>query len=220
MYSLITAPARKTVPVSIHASSEAVCLLANVIAQLRGVDQPIVQFVPASCDLECRGVVRDFTVAAVARLGRTLLLTFPDNRPTMQELGGNGASSNIARLRNPYPTAFTPDSLVPGLYYKILEEDQFDLPSFPSDDKLANDQNFKMMVVESMAPSQSPVTLAQAGSCHGTILMVAAGLSRLDDIQATARKLRHAGGTLFGTILFNAPSIRRRFFLSGARHAI
>lgn len=59
----------------------------------------------------------------------------------------------------------------------------------------------------SPAPNVSPATLAYAAGCHGSILTVAAGVTRLPVLLATLRQVRHAGGTILGTVLFEAPRV-------------
>ena len=175
---------------------EASILLAEVLAGLRGVGSPIVQFMPACLAGADGHVSREFAVVAAARFGRTLLIDTtktvdtPSKEPTCR--GGN-------RKPRRAPT-MVPDSDVPGLYHRRASEVSFEtiITETPAD------QPFRMMIVQSLTPSVCPSSLDHARHCHGTILTVAAGVTRLPELQTTARQLRLAGGTLLGVVLFDA----------------
>ncbi len=103
--------------------------------------------------------------------------------------------------------AIIPDSFIAGLYHRQVN-DVFcgGLPT-----ETLDGQPFKMVVIQSSTPGRSPMGLSGARHCHGSVLTVAAGITRLADLQATVRQIRHAGGTLLGTVLFDAPRIRLSF---------
>ena len=185
---------------------EAVALLAEILARLHDVETPLVQFV-AACPAGGGRVARDFAVAAVARLGRTLLLSSQNG-----EADATASPMRTVTLMSGGADTIVPDTSIPGLYYRHVSE-----PSGQAIQTGALDtQPFRMIVIVSATPSLSPAALTCARYCHGSIIMVAAGVTRLQALQTTARQIRHAGGTVLGTVLFDAPRVRLPFGLGRA----
>ena len=96
-----------------------------------------------------------------------------------------------------------PDTSIPGLYYEKVD----DLQNQLAQTGMPVAQSFKLVVVLSDTPSCSPTALGCARSCHGSIITVAAGVTRLAALQVTARQLRQVGATVLGTVLFDAPNL-------------
>ena len=65
---------------------------------------------------------------------------------------------------------------------------------------------FRLVVIESRSPAESPAATALAPLCTFSILVVAAGICRLNTVQETARHIAAAGGKIIGTILTDAPA--------------
>jgi hypothetical protein len=179
----------------------AVALLAEILARLKGLDLPVVQFIAACPHSEAGHIAHDLAVASVSRFGRTLLLS------SIARGDQEGVVRHLAAVRPSPPSvrAVVPDACVPGLYHRRIEEEGFDAAQFAAPAARSGSQAFRMMVLASPTPSLSPTTLMQAAHAHGTIIAVAAGTTPLKLLQATARQVRHAGGTLLGTVLFGAP---------------
>ena len=176
-------------------------LLAEVTARLHAVEQPIVRFMPA-CQSAVRGdvVSRVFAAAAAARLGRTLLV----HTASGSDEGALAGRTNRKQRKAP---AVIPDADTPGLYHRQMSELSIESIMTETQDT----QQYRMIVVQSAAPSICPFSLSRARHCHGTILTVAAGVTRLRTLQATASQVSRAGGMVLGVVLFDAPAMRLPF---------
>ena len=64
---------------------------------------------------------------------------------------------------------------------------------------------FRLVVIETRSPAESPAATALAPLCTFSILVVAAALCKLNVVQETARHITAAGGNVIGTILVDAP---------------
>ena len=179
---------------------EATALLTEILARLHDVEVPIVQFVPACPATGLGRVTRDFGVAAVARHGRTLLLSSRCNE-------GDVKLAPVRRRVSAAAASTTPDASIPGLYYKEVDE----LPGLLMQAGGPAARSFKLVVVLSGSPSCSPATLSCARHCSGSVITVAAGVTRAEALQATERQLRQVGATVLGTVLFDAPRMHLPF---------
>ena len=101
--------------------------------------------------------------------------------------------------------ADTPDSSIPGLYYKEVDE----LSDLLMQAGKPATRTFKLVVVLSASPRLSPAALSCARFCNGSVITVAAGLTRAEALRATDRQLRQVGATVLGTVLFDAPRLPR-----------
>ena len=163
---------------------------------------PIVQFVPACLTGQSSHVSREFAGAAVARYGRTLLLDEAEKADSFKRPSKHRASRRQRRTGG-----IVPDGETPGLYHRQASDIALEQIATETLDA----QPFRMVVLQSAAPIACPIGLDRARQCHGSILTVAAGVTHLSELQATARLLRHAGGTVLGVVLFDAPTIRFPF---------
>ena len=181
------------------ASPAARALLAEIVARLSHADLPIVQIM-AACGLSrAAGVALGLAVASVSGHGRTLLVT---------DDGARGSDAGGPRLPGKDAHAVIPDAAVSGLYHRQFDETLLDQEPMPAQTARASAKAFRMLVLASRSPTESPSGLAHAARCHGTILAVAAGVTRFADVQATARQIQLAGGTVLGTVLYDAPRFR------------
>jgi len=190
---------------------EAVALLSQVMSRLPASDVFMVQFVASLGDAGAGRVARDFALASVAVIGRTLLLSagvmdVAEDLPGM-EISWRGTDRGRAKF-----VSIVPDSGISGLYYARLAGTAAEaarISKSPQGAWLGAGHDFRMLVFESPPPSRSPATMALAACCQGSVLAVGAGATRLADLQATAGQVQRAGGTLLGTVLYDAPSVRR-----------
>ncbi len=193
-------------PVAFHPQPEAIALLAEVLARFHNVALPAVQFIDACPRSGGSQIAREFAVASVSKFGRTLLLA----QGTQAQLAKHRAAGNATRALANGTHTLTPDSTIPGLYHRKLEDEAVEVSDLAVQiGRSAANKAFRMLVFASSAPGVSPSVLIQAARCQGSIITVAAGITRLSAIQNTARQIHSAGGSVFGTILFDAPCLRR-----------
>ena len=191
-------PCQSTGNTAAVATPAARALLAEIVARLSHADLPIVQVMAVCSRSRATGVALGLAVAAVSGFGRTLLVND----------SGMHTDTTMPRLPGRSVHAVIPDAAVPGLYHREFDEALLDREPSPAQTGRAAANTFRMLVLASRSPTDSPSGLGHAARCHGTLLAVAAGVTRLADIQATARQLQLAGGTLLGTVLYDAPRFR------------
>ncbi len=174
-------------------------LLAEIVARLGQADVPVVQVMAACGRSRAAGVSLGLAVASVPGYGRTLL---------MADDGAQGSDAGGPRLAGRGAQAVIPDAGVPGLYHRRFDEGLLDRQPTPPSTSRTSAKSFRMIVLASQSPAACPAGLAHAARCHGTILAVAAGVTSLAELQATARQVQQAGGTVLGTVLYDAPRFR------------
>jgi len=102
-----------------------------------------------------------------------------------------------------------PDAVLPGLYHARCTElsDPFAAAPGPEAAWLGRGKaDFRLLVIDCGPVPDCAVALDVASRCHGTVLGVAAGSAPLAQIEATARQVRLAGGTVIGSVLYDALS--------------
>ena len=207
--SPITSSKRATVVDSSKIRVEASALLAEILACLHGVELPIIQLMPASPTGLPDNISSEFAAASAAQFGRTLLL---DARARIaSNNGGQAIQSHSKKQRR--PLAAVPDGAIPGLYHRLASDIPFEMVTTETPDA----HPFRMVVVRSGSPEVCPSGLNHARQCNGTILTVAAGLTRLLELRTTARQIHNSGGTLLGVVLFDAPKLRLPFHIWSAK---
>lgn len=188
--------------------AEAAGLLSEVMSRLHASDLQLLQFIPASPAGDCGDVARAFAIASVAGLGRTLLIAAgPDGA---RAHGSHPASRQIPQHGAGRGYGIAPDPAITGLYHMRLQggaPEMARIAGSPQHAWAGRMADFRMLVVASASPDWYPETLLICPFCRGSVLTVAAGLTRLDELQATARQLQQAGGVLLGTVLHDAPRL-------------
>ncbi len=189
-------------------SPAALLMLGEVLARLAGTPRPVVHIVAASACVNASQVARDFAAAAATRFGRTLLVS---SSPcgARAETGLRGLSWLMNGMLGGEPDGITPDISVPGLYYTSLAVHNPGPLAVPLESWLNGPQDFRMIVIELPAVAVDPRTLAVSVRCHGSVLAVGAGTTRLAELRNSARQLASAGVALLGTVLQDAPRIGR-----------
>ncbi len=188
--------------------TEAVALLSQVMSRLPPSDVFMVQFIASLGDAGAGRVARDFALACVAVIGRTLLLSSsgadgPDDSSGI-EVTWRGPDRSRGKI-----VSIVPDSGISGLYHGRLAGTAAEaarISKNPQGSWLGASHEFRMLVFESPMPSRSPATLVLAAYCQGSVLTVGAGATRSADLQAAAGQVQRAGGTLLGSVLYDAPS--------------
>lgn len=174
-------------------------LLSDVLARLSYPNSITLQFMPLDAAGSHEIVARNFAIAAASQFGRVLLLTTVPSKSG----GFEAPSRRLARLLNMEQRSATPDARVPGLYHQLLG----DADLSESLCRLADEDGFRLIAVQSLAPAVSLSSLSVAQKCQGTVLTVAAGRTCLSSLQVTARQVQQVGAQLLGTVLLNAPSL-------------
>ena len=197
----LPAPARASPP-KLAGSPEGCSLLTQILLETSNVERPIVQFIASCADATNCDVPRQFAVAAVERLGRTLLISAKKSSASSNV---DAASARLAKLLGCDSEPVTPDVSVPGLYHRCLNEASID----DSDARLDADQSalagYRMIVLQCRPIAGSVATLRYASEATASVLMVASGKTRLDMIQTSTRQITRAGGRVVGAVLFDAP---------------
>jgi hypothetical protein len=205
---------------------EAVALLSHVVAHLHGFDVPVVQFIQVSPYLERTDIARAFAEASLTRLGRTLLASVYDRQPLQNGLIAGSAQPNLARRRRTQKTTIKlpeiePDASLSGLYHARIGfgNRESDTASQAATETWLGEArvDFRALVIDCGPLERNPTAVELASRCHGSILTVAAGITRLEEIRTTAHQLQVAGGTLIGTVLYGMPSVQRVTFSSWMR---
>ena len=202
----------------IHPKPEAIALLAEIIARLHGVDMPVVQFINVSGDSSAAEATASFAQASAACLGRTLLVRL--GQPESQERWRIGTAPPVATLSRrrtrkavTESTDIVPDSTTPGLWHAYVRcgPSETSLAKFSSPGNWLDGVtlDFKLVVIESLSPEVCPVTLELATRCHGSVLLVTAGITSLSQSRIVMRQIQLAGGTLVGSVLYDAPPVPR-----------
>ncbi len=181
---------------------EASALLAEVLAQLHEVDRPILQFMPAGPTGPGTQMAHDFAAAAIGRFGRVLLLDNKVGCLSSQEVLPPRRGNQKARR-----SSVVPNTQIAGLYHGQLSETS--IQSIAADAKEFG--QFRTIILQDAAPVTCPGSLDRSRHCHGTIVTVAAGKTRLPEVQATARQIARAGGKLLGVVLYDAPVVQMPF---------
>lgn|GEM_PF-2140085 len=191
---------------------EAVALLSQVMSRLPAGEFFMVQFIASLGETGAGRVARDFAVASVALIGRTLLLSSNTadaaDEPSGLDIGWRGNERGRGKM-----LSIVPDSGVAGLYHGRLSGTAAEaarIAKNPQGAWIGANHDFRMLVFESPAPQRSPGTLALAACCQGSVLCVGAGRTRLAEWQATTGQVQRAGGTVLGSVLYDAPSLRPR----------
>jgi hypothetical protein len=173
------------------------------MARLPGVDRPVLQIMAASQGTPTWRAAQALGQAAACRFGRTLLVSCR-NEP----LSGPSPSALIQeplRPRRGTGRGIIPDVVTEGLHHTHLACEPASALKQAIENWLAAPQHFRMLAIESLALCVDPCAVAMAARCHGTILAVQAGVTRLDEIRACVRQLSSAGALLIGTVLVEAP---------------
>ena len=181
---------------------EASALLAEVLAQLHEVDRPILQFMPAGSTGPGTQMAHDFAAAAIDRFGRILLLDSGMECSSSQEVLLPRRGNQKARR-----SSVVPNTQIAGLYHGHISDAS--IQSIAADAKDLS--RFRMILLQDAAPVTCPGSLDRSRHCHGTIMTVAAGRTRLPEVQATARQIGQAGGRLLGVVLYDAPVMQMPF---------
>ncbi len=218
----------QAVPYGFRPRPEAVLLLSQVLARVQGVDLPAIQFVQVTQGEGGGHVARCFAEACVARLGRTLLVTLSTGSGSTGSGPINVGASSVEAENKVAPDAvlrpdgrrrprklcaavqeLVPDAVLPGLYHARCTElgDPFAAAPGPEAAWLGRGKaDFRLLVIDCGPVPDCAVALDVASRCHGTVLSVAAGSAPLAQIEATARQVRLAGGTVIGSVLYDALS--------------
>jgi hypothetical protein len=201
-----------------HPKQEAVALLSRVMARLHGLDVPVVQFIQVSVDSKPAMVARDFAEASLSRLGRTLLASLYEPeiaRPSLPDASG-GTAVGRRRARKPANDApdIVPDAALHGLYHARIglgcgETSQMSF--VPPAVWLGEARiEFRLLVIDCGPLERTPAAVELASRCHGSILTVEAGATQLSAVRAAAQQVQIAGGTLLGSVLYDAPDLPAR----------
>ncbi len=198
--------------VAAQAEQAAALLLSQILARLHEVASPVIQFVPCSAGGTAALVAHEFGIVSARGFGRTLLTSVRGITEAAEADGLAWPGSNsLCPEERLHPVV--PDAGVCGLYHAQLvclsraasAHDDIDaiprMPCFAAD--------FRMSVLVCPAPSDSSEAVILAARCHGSILTVAAGATRLSDLLTTASVIAAAGGKLLGTVLHDAPPAAR-----------
>jgi hypothetical protein len=194
---------------------EAVALLSQVLARLHGLDVPVVQFIQVSADATPAMVARHFAEASLTRLGRTLLASLRDPgiaRPSQPD-GSAGTATVRRRARKPANDApdILPDAALHGLYHARIglgcgESNQ--VSHVPPAIWLGEARiDFRLLVLDCGPLERTPAAVELVSRCHGSILTVEAGATQLSAVRAAAQQVQIAGGTLLGSVMYNAPYV-------------
>ena len=197
-----------------HPRPAAAVLLAQVLARLPGVVVPVVQFIQASPGDFGAAVVRSFAEAALPRLGRTLLVTLPSMGVRSRQADTCSVPvAQVGRRRARKAVGGTleivADLCLSGLYHARIgceTEEQSSSPGQPSAWLSGAKLDFRLMVIDCGAIEDNPVAIELASRCHGSVLSVAAGDTSLSQVHVSAKHIRLAGGTMLGTVLYDAPT--------------
>jgi len=187
-----------------RASTPALRVLGAMIGLLRGVELPLVQFVPVNtAPSVSREVAYGFSVAAIEGFGRTLLLTMRGEEAAAPEF------SLWGKLRKPEQRTdpLVPDPAIAGLYHRRVDAHAASavrLGQGPISYWASGNQAFRMIVADCSPVGECPASLAFAVRAHASILVVLAGVTRPHDVRMAARQIRGAGGVVAGTILHGA----------------
>jgi hypothetical protein len=189
-------------------------LLCEVMARLHGVNMPVIQFIHVTDTSGAAEIAIKFAKTSATYLGRTLLVRLSASqaqiskqRPVASDvtIAGELAQQTIAE-----PFKIVPDSAVLGLSHASIgaqSETASQMSRIAAEswlDGIALD--FRLIVIASDPPEHTPATLDLATRCHGSLLVVSAGRTGLSDIRTVTRQVRLAGGTLMGTVLYEAPA--------------
>ncbi len=196
--------------------AEAVGLLSQVVARLHGLDVPVVQFIQVTADPRRASVARDFAKASLTRLGRTLLASLHETEILKAGLPvetGGGMVVGRRRARKPANDTpdIVPDATIQGLYHTRIgagcgETNQ--MSHVPPAVWLGEARlDFRLLVIDCGPLERNPAAVELTSRCHGSILVVAAGATRLPQIRAAAHQVQIAGGTLLGAVLYDTPSL-------------
>ena len=147
-------------------------------------------------------MAHDFAAAAIGRFGRILLLDSEVECLSSQEVLPPRRGHQKARR-----SSVVPNTQIAGLYHGQLSEAS--IQSIAADAKDLT--RFRMILLQDVAPVTCPASLDRSRGCHGTIVTVAAGKTRLSEVQATARQIGQAGGKLLGVVLYDAPVMQMPF---------
>jgi len=188
---------------------EAVALLSQVVARLHGIDVPVVQFIQVSGGLKPSNVPRYFAEACLSRLGRTLLAGLHNPRPPQVGASSGNLRGTIVGRRRARKLAsdmpdIVPDVGVEGLYHVRIGAGPGEFSQVPPAVWLGEARlEFKFLVIDCGPLDVNPAAVELASRCHGSILTVAAGITRLAQAQAVAQHVQVAGGTLLGSVLYD-----------------
>jgi hypothetical protein len=195
----------------------AVSLLSQVVARLHGLDVPVVQFIQVTAGVGQTRVARDFAEASLTRLGRTLIASLHEPETAKAGLVLESGSATVGRRRTRKPANDTPDIIpdatVQGLYHTRIgagcgETNQ--ISQVPPAVWLGEARlDFRLLVIDCGPLERNPAAVELASRCHGSILIVASGATRLPQIRAAAQQVQIAGGTLLGSVLFDTPPVPR-----------
>ncbi len=199
---------------------EAAILLSHIATRFVSVEAPIVQLLQVSANPNASSVARCLAQAGPARMGRTLLagLRQADPEPaTGGALLSPHAGSGRPRGRRAGSPVLEvlPDIAWPGLYHAQLGS-HYRMPqpvagslttAWLGDTRL----EFHFLIFDCGPIAGCPAALELSARCHGSILVVAAGVTRPSEIETAARQVRLAGGTVMGSVLYHAqPAGHRR----------
>jgi hypothetical protein len=191
-----------------------VALLSQVLARLHGLDVPVIQFIQVSANAKPASVARDFAEASLSKLGRTLLARLRE--PDVTEAAvpdGRGTAEGRCRaskLTKGVPE-IVPDAAMHGLYHTRIGQgcgEANQLSHVPPAIWLGEARiDFRLLVIDCGPLAQTPAAVELASRCHGSILTVEAGATQLAVVRAVAQQVQIAGGTLLGSVLYDAPPL-------------
>ena len=197
---------------------EAMMLLWEIMARLRGIEMPVLQFIDVSGDRGATDVAASFAHAAAHCVGRTLLVRFQSSQSRGVQQDSDAAIESISLDHRPSKSVddtfeVVPDSAVPGLCHVYARYDPMQALQMKREfaeiwlDGIALD--FRLVIIESRSPERCPATLDLATRCHGSVLVLTAGESSLSQSRAVMRQVQLVGGTLLGAVLRDAPGAPR-----------
>lgn len=195
--------------------AEAVALLSQVMARLHGIDVPVVQLIHASPVEGNESVARSFAEASLTRLGRTLLVTLQTPETRCSDLAQPSQALGRRRPKKSGVEApeMVPDAVLAGLYHARIggePEDTAQMAHLSPAIWLGEARlDFRFLIIDCGPLEQCTAAVELASRCHGSILSVTAGVTRLEEVRSIMRQLDLAGGTLLGTVLQGAPSLPR-----------
>lgn len=206
--------------------SEALALLSQLLARLHGIDVPVVQVIQASPRAHPSHIARSLAEASTATLGRTLLVSL--HAPGEQQAGVSApaAAGLVVRRRRAKKGVsdapeIVPDSSLPGLYHAGIgcqSDEATRIDYVPPGVWLGGvNLNFRLLIIDCGPLDLCPAAVEVASRCHGSVLGVAAGVTRLAEVQMVAAQVQLAGGRLLGSVLYDAPTAPWPKHLSRAR---
>jgi Mrp family chromosome partitioning ATPase len=176
-----------------------VALLVRILARTGLSGAPIIQIMPCEAGGQAADVALNLTTVSASRLGRTLLIDATTVKAAAQEHAFELRPAILPTVR---------DVFIPALHHAHLGISLGDRRH--SDEVMraalsATARSFRLLAVTCPSVRESPAALALSPLCSGTLLVVRAGHTLLQDVQAAARDVQAAKGHVLGTVLTQAP---------------